>query len=152
MAPKAPTTQLIKRIILIKLFLVIIIRVMGATFCQVRIIIICIHLVVWITWGNQKWKGAAPILIDRAKVVNKLGKNIEFSEFKEKNIAEEKIIKTDAIAWAIKYLIAVSEERGFNWEIIIGISLIKLISNPIQQVNHEEEEQAKRVPIINEKT
>jgi hypothetical protein len=60
----------------------------------------------------------------------------------------EKIIIMDAIAWAIKYLIAVSVERGVNLMIKRGIKLIKLISSPIQQVNHELAEQAITVPAI----
>jgi hypothetical protein len=63
-----------------------------------------------------------------------------------------KIIIKEAIAWAIKYLIAVSVERGVSLLISRGISLIRLISNPNQQVNHELAEQATMVPNIkNEK-
>lgn len=60
----------------------------------------------------------------------------------------EKIIIRDAIAWAKKYLIAVSVERGFNLLIRRGISLIKLISSPSQQTNQELAEQAIKVPNI----
>jgi len=52
------------------------------------------------------------------------------------------------MAWAMKYLMAVSVERGFNLITNRGISLIKLISKPSQQVNHEPEEQAIIVPAI----
>jgi hypothetical protein len=58
-----------------------------------------------------------------------------------------KIIIKDAIACAIKYLIAVSVERGVNLIIRRGISLIKLISSPSQQVNHELAEHATTVPV-----
>lgn len=57
-----------------------------------------------------------------------------------------KIIIKEAIAWAKKYLIAVSVERGVNLIIKRGINLIKLISSPSQQVNHELAEQATTVP------
>ena len=52
------------------------------------------------------------------------------------------------MAWAKKYLIAVSVERGVNLRTSRGTSLIKLISRPSQQVNHELAEQATTVPVI----
>lgn len=67
-------------------------------------------------------------------------------ELNLKKATEEKIIIIEARAWAIKYLIADSEANGFNWVTRRGIRLIKLISNPNQAVNHEEEEQAINVP------
>lgn len=77
--------------------------------------------------------------------------NKEFEELRLKMSTEEKIIIKEAKAWAIKYLIAVSEEQGFKLIIRRGIKLIKLISSPSQHVNHEEEEEARKVPKINEK-
>jgi len=110
MAPAAPTKHLNRIIILIKLFLIKVIRIIGAILCQVRIIRAWNHLDDWITWGNQKWKGAAPILIERAKRIMELIINKEFEELRLKMSTEEKIIIKEAKAWAIKYLIAVSEE------------------------------------------
>lgn len=64
------------------------------------------------------------------------------------SVSLAKIIIREAIACAKKYLIAVSVERGVNLEIKRGINLIRLISSPSQQVNHELAEQATTVPEI----
>lgn len=58
----------------------------------------------------------------------------------------EKIIITEAKAWLIKYLILVSEDRGFILLIIKGTNLIRLISKPSQHENHEDDEIAIIVP------
>lgn len=60
----------------------------------------------------------------------------------------EKMMRTEAKDWAIKYLILDSEEEGLILLIIMGIILIRLISNPNQQENQEEDEEAIRVPEI----
>jgi len=121
---------------------------MGAIFCHVRIIKVCIHSDVWITWGSQKWKGAAPILIARAMEMVVLIIEIELDELFEKISIEEKIKRMDAMAWAMKYLMAVSVDWGFILFTMMGIKLIRLISNPNQQINQEEEEVAIKVPKI----
>jgi hypothetical protein len=95
---------------LIKLFLTKIISSIGAIFCHVRIIRVWIHLDVWITWGSQKWSGAAPILIAKAIRISGLIKEIELAELKENIEIDIKIIKIEARAWAMKYLIEVSDE------------------------------------------
>jgi len=96
--------------ILLKLFLTEIIRIIGAIFCQVTISKVCNHLEVWTTWGNQKWNGAAAILIAKAIIRDRLtNEMIETEDFG--NIAIAIIISMDEDkAWAIKYLIAVSVE------------------------------------------
>jgi len=109
-APKAPTKHLVIIINLIKLFLIYRIKIIGAIFCQVKISKIWIHLAVWITWGSQKWKGAAPIFRERTKRIIILIIKIEFVELKLNIRIEEKISSIEARAWAIKYLIEVSEE------------------------------------------
>jgi len=147
MAPIAPIIQEKIIINLIKLFLTKIIKSIGAIFCQVRMKRVWIHLDVWITWGSQKWRGAAPILIERANKIRGLIKEIELEEFKENIKIDIKIIKIDAKAWAIKYLIEVSVEYGLILLIRRGINLIKLISSPNQHKNHEDEEHAIKVPI-----
>lgn len=43
-----------------------IIRIIGAIFCQVSIIVLLSHVNPIIISGNQKWNGAAPILINKA--------------------------------------------------------------------------------------
>lgn len=58
------------------------------------------------------------------------------------------MMRTEAKDWAIKYLILDSEEEGLILLIIMGIILIRLISNPNQQENQEEDEEAIRVPEI----
>jgi hypothetical protein len=72
---------------------------------------------------------------------------IKLLSVSELSVNLEKMIVRDAIACAKKYLIAVSLERGVNLIIKSGISLIKLISRPNQQVNQELAEQAIVVPI-----
>jgi len=61
---------------------------------------------------------------------------------------EEKINRMDPMAWAKKYLIAASEVILSNLMTIRGINIIKLISKPSQDKNHELEEQARIVPSI----
>ena len=51
------------------------------------------------------------------------------------------------MAWTIKYLIAASVKLNINLLRIRGIILIKLISSPNKQVNHEFAEIATVVPI-----
>ena len=46
-------------------------RARGATFCQVDRVRHRGHLIEFITEGNQKWKGAIPSLIIRAKDIIK---------------------------------------------------------------------------------
>lgn len=82
---------------------------------------------------------------------------IIFIEFKKKyhsNI-EKKIIENnrilDAIAWIKKYFNEASEEKELFNFIERGIKDKRLISNPIQILNHEEEEILIIVPNIKEK-
>lgn len=63
-----------------------------------------------------------------------------------KSIDEKKINIIEAIAWIKKYLIDISVDSLVNLNKIIGIILIKLISKPNQQINHELEEIAIIVP------
>ena len=85
------------------------IKVSGAIFCQVRRIPAWAHIILLITWGNQKWKGAAPLFRAKARVVAKEGANInDVLVFCEK-IMVLVIIRTDAKACTKKYLMAVSE-------------------------------------------
>lgn len=64
-----------------------------------------------ITSGNQKWKGAAPILVIKAEL--KIIKDKLFIQIVE-NILDIEIIENmrivEAKAWAIKYFIAASDE------------------------------------------
>jgi len=55
---------------------------------------------------------------------------------------------TEAKACGMKYLILASVDEGLILLIRRGIILIRLISRPNQQENHDEEEVAIRVPVI----
>lgn len=58
------------------------------------------------------------------------------------------IIIIEAMAWIRKYLMADSVVLKFTLYRMIGINLIKLISNPNQLINHEFDDRAIKVPII----
>ena len=123
-------------------------RTNGAIFCHVKIIAHCAQLEIFITWGNQKWKGAIPILILRAIkiIITDLISNLEGSIVL--SISLVKISIREAIAWTIKYLMAVSVDRGVNLMISKGIRLIRLISKPSHLVYQVLAEHASRVPVI----
>lgn len=73
--------------------------------------------------------------------------------FKFKNIIiiiTEKSRIVDAKAWTKKYFKEDSEENKFFDLIIKGIKDNKLISSPIQTLNHELAETVIRVPMIKE--
>jgi len=122
-------------------------KINGAIFCQVKIMVHWTQVAIFITWGNQKWNGAIPIFTQRAIKIISFWMLIILVSVLALVISLVKIIIKEAIAWAKKYLIAVSVERGVNLTTNKGISLIKLISKPSQQVNHELAEQAIVVPI-----
>lgn len=75
---------------------------------------------------------------------NKL--NLKFTNKYSKIIENKKM--AEARAWVKKYFKEDSEENKFFDLIIKGIKDNKLISNPIQILNHEADETAIRVPII----
>lgn len=97
-----------------------------------------------ITIGNQKWKGAIPVFIIKEEAKMILILELKFvvifhSIKKENKIIENKRI-LEAKAWVRKYFNVASEEnRLFNF-IVKGIKDNKLISNPIQILNHDEEQ------------
>jgi len=62
-------------------------------------------------------------------------------------LTKDIIIKEEEIAWMIKYLIVESTDLIELLIMIIGITLIRLISNPIQAVAHEEEDTTIAVPV-----
>lgn len=95
------------------------------------------------TIGNQKWKGAIPVFIikEEARIILifELKFNIIFHSIKKENKIIENSKTLEAIAWVRKYFSEASEEkRLFNF-IVKGIKDNKLISNPIQTLNHDEE-------------
>lgn len=114
---------------------------MGATFWTV------IKVTAWgqpspsITLGNQKWKGAAPILSNK-EITKK--SSAKFKDIKENDA--ERIIIEDPRAWIRKYLRADSDEYWLFFEEIKGINDKRLSSSPTQAPNQEDEETDKVVP------
>ena len=92
-------------------------------------------------WGNQKWKGAAPSLSNKAVIIKG-----EIEKDKDKYKHLDMIIKVDPKAWIRKYFNAVSEYKGFILIKIRGINDKRLISKPIHIPNQEEEETVKKEP------
>ena len=120
----------------------------GAIFCQVKITKHWVQFKKFEIWGNQKWKGAKPPLRLKAETIKiSVTSKIRIS-VKKKLTVKAKIKTMEAKAWAKKYLIEASVKFLFNLIRIRGIILIKLISNPNQQVNQEFEEIAIIVPKI----
>lgn len=86
-----------------------------------------------IIWGNQKWNGAAPILIIRAKIKRyavKLNDKIEKGFHKIEK--EDNRINEDPRACTRKYFEAASTSRFLSLWRINGINDRRLISKPIQ--------------------
>jgi len=113
-------------------------KIIGAIFCQVSIIRQLFQFNPSITSGNQKWKGAAPIFVNKAelKINNKglLIKNI--LKFIDIIMIENKKI-VEAMACVIKYFREASEEKRFFVLFIRGMIDNRLISNPIHIPIHE---------------
>lgn len=111
----------------------------GAIFCQVNKMNEFVQFSPLKTSGNQKWKGAAPIFNNRDvlsivdSVISRMSERGFF--ILKKWIIENNRIE-EAIAWVIKYFNALSEGYLFLWFLISGIIERRLISKPIQAVNH----------------
>lgn len=127
---------------------VYIIRIIGAIFCQVNIIKELVQSSPSIISGNQKWNGAAPILVKNAVfMINLNGDEIEilYPILRESMIIANKI-RVEASAWVTKYFSAASVAKGFLTLIIKGIIDKRLISNPIHIPIQEYEEIEIMVP------
>lgn len=114
---------------------------MGVIFCQVIKIKQFNHDNPSTILGNQKWKGAEPIFIikeELIKIDNKLFISKFFNKIIFNKIENKKLI--EAIDWVKKYFKEASEVNKLLECEIKGINLNKLISNPIQQPNHELDE------------
>jgi hypothetical protein len=80
----------------------------GAIFCQVIKIKIIFHFIFFTTWGNQKWRGAAPIFRASAVKIRTGGKVRPKKEEIWISLVEKTIIMREAKACTVKYLIAIS--------------------------------------------
>lgn len=103
------------------------------------------------TSGNQKCKGAAPIFSNKAtlKIINSGNLNclvIELARFIKITIADRS--KEDPKTWVMKYFRAASVGYLLLYVFIRGIKDRRLISKPIQEINHILAEIAMKVPII----
>jgi len=105
------------------------------------------HSVYWIRLGSQECIGAMAALIISASWIS--------SVFKVRNdrgdrvwLTKDTMIKEEEIVWIIKYLIVESMDLIDLLIMRIGITLIRLISSPIQAVAQEEEDTAIDVPVI----
>ncbi len=117
---------------------------MGAIFCHVIRIILLIQFKPSITMGNQKWNGAIPVFIIReeAKItlILELKFVIIFHSIKKENKMIENNNILEAKACVKKYFKEASEENKLFNFIVKGIKDNKLISNPIQTLNHDDEQ------------
>lgn len=101
------------------------------------------------TSGNQAWKGAAPILVNRAEFIIIINKEFwEINSFKFKVIIIENKKITEAKACVIKYFKEDSDGQIFCGSLNKGIIERRLISNPIHILIQEYEEIAINVPKI----
>lgn len=96
-----------------------------------------------ITWGNQKWNGAAPIF--KSKEVSM--RRFIFRE--DINISEaEAIIVAEPSAWIKKYFNEASDEKELLFMVIIGINDKRFNSSPIQAISHVGADIDTRIPRI----
>lgn len=128
-------------------------RIIGAIFCQVIKIKLLNQFKPSITLGNQKWKGATPLFIikEEAKIIimTFFFMSIEFHSVRQENKIIENKRTLEAKACVKKYFNDASDENKLLFFIERGIKDNKLISRPIQTLNHEEELILIIVPIIN---
>ena len=91
--------------------------------------------------GNQKWRGAAPILSKSAVRITRLG-------LSGKSIIEVALIRmmAEPRAWIKKYLSAASDEYRLDFDEIRGVKERRFSSKPSQLVNQEFAEIAIVVP------
>lgn len=125
----------------IDIFLILYInKIIGAIFCHVNIIKIFIQDNPSIISGNQKWNGAAPILIRNEVFIINIIKFFnssvnKFFKFRERRIEIRRI--EEAIDCVIKYFIVASAGNLFFVLFKIGIIERRFISIPIHIVIHE---------------
>jgi len=95
-----------------------VIRVRGASFCQVERIRPVVRFRPWSTSGSQKWVGARPSLRAKAIVMIVVGRGWEscvmfHSPVIQALVVLAKRIMAAAVACMRKYLVAASTARGW---------------------------------------
>lgn len=127
------------------------IRTIGAIFCHVRRTSLVFHDKPSITSGNQKWNGAAPVLVRSAEfiIIDSVSsvQKVRDSFVDRREIILNMKIK-DASVWVRKYFAEASDEYMFLVDLMRGMMDSKLISKPIHILIQEYDEIAIRVPRI----
>lgn len=118
-------------IIIFEKFILIIRIVIGASFCQVNKMPNETQEILSAIDGTQKWKGAAPSLINKAILISSRGSIEKLFWIDESSRIE------DLTAWIKKYFKLASIEKILNLLIIKGINPIIFISIPNQIGNQE---------------
>lgn len=130
-----------KEIIKLLVIMLNINKVIGIIFCHVRINKAFNHDNPSIISGNQKWKGAIPILVNRAEFIAIMnldgGTRLLIINDSFSIMMTAIKITEEAIACVIKYLIDASEDIILFFLYIRGIIDRRLISNPIHIPNQE---------------
>jgi len=106
----------------------------GPSFCQVLIIRFGIHDIEFITLGNHMWHGTIPSLIVSAITIIIKFIFVGVNEVVHWLIDDIRI-SLEPIAWARKYFAIASVSWNLFDELIIGMKLIRLISNLIHNIN-----------------
>lgn len=125
------------------------IKIIGAIFCQVVIIIILIQFIPSITLGYHKWNGAIPIFIMIAQLKINIGilSNCSKEFFVIKEYKKTNKINIEAVTWTRKYFSEVSVDCLVFSILIRGTKANKFISSPIQMLIQENEEIEIKVPV-----
>lgn len=127
----------------------------GPIFCQVISTKFCSHPIPEDTEGNQKWKGAAPNLINNATMkIHLEGKCVNHSPTKSVEIIINKDSKSskEEKACTKKYLIHLSTLVKTPRLRIKGIKLIRFTSNPTHAPSQVGEEIIKKTDSNKTKT
>lgn len=141
--PRAPITALNREVVRIMFGIDVEYRdkiEIGIIFCQVDRIIHEDQEILDITWGNQKWNGAAPILINRLieSIYRKGWWGMRLLKINKDDILRRRSL--DPVAWARKYLIVASVSILVFDEDIMGIKDIIFNSKETQRKMKLDEE------------
>lgn len=135
------------------LFEIMYISVIGASFCHVVIRSAVCSVVPCNTSGSQKWIGAAPIFIVRAKVMIVVENLFLSSKMSQLPVCQALVVLArsiiaDAIACVRKYLVVASDARVvFGFE-MTGRMANMFSSSPTQAMSQLELDMVVIVPII----